>query len=126
MKLVVAVKRVVFILACFLAPSAQAGGECPSGELVKTELPDGMLEFRCMRETSSNRIVQEGSYELLYPNGNCSIRASFKDGEPHGIWVSFFRNGERYQEGAYYNGDKIGVWKEWGKQGVLVSVKDYN
>lgn len=85
-----------------------------------------------------------------YPNGNYASRQEFIDGIGQGKWINYYENGN-YKEIGYYNKNlvegpitkyhengtvraegtykdwrvKIGKWKYYDRNGVLVSTVDY-
>lgn len=109
----------------FPSCGAAADFRCVTGKVLKTTLPGGMQEYRCMSTNSDGSLVQVGSYVLKYEDGSYSVRASFKNGEPHGMWRSFYRNGQINEEGAYYLGHKVGVWRKWSADGRLETLEEF-
>jgi antitoxin component YwqK of YwqJK toxin-antitoxin module len=43
------------------------------------------------------------------------------DGEKHGLWITYFANGNKRAEGQYQHGKKQGPWTQWHKNGRVAS-----
>ena len=45
----------------------------------------------------------------------------FKNDKKHGLWVTYFANGNKRSEGTYDEGVKVGEWRLYHKNGTLSS-----
>jgi antitoxin component YwqK of YwqJK toxin-antitoxin module len=43
----------------------------------------------------------------------------------HGEWKFFRKDGSLMRSGSFYNGNQIGVWRTFDREGKLVSEKDF-
>ncbi len=101
-------------------------------------------------KTVPNKNIKPGFYQEFYDNGQVKIEGKKnKDGLKHGIWVSFFENGEKMSEsnfkngvndgysmvwqpnglvhyfGSYRAGKKVGEWTFYDKEGKVKNVENY-
>lgn len=60
---------------------------------------------------------------FYYEDGNISQKGTYKNGELHGEWVSYDKNGKKTALASYRNGKKVGKWFFWSND-VLTEV-DY-
>jgi len=49
----------------------------------------------------------------------------FKDGEKHGQWTYWYRNGQKDREGSYFHGEKDKKWIKWRPNGDKPWEKTY-
>lgn len=71
---------------------------------------------------------KDGAFELrkeLWDNGIVAFEGIFYKGDAYGFSVWRFRNGDLNQIGTLFNNERISIWKEWGKDGQLVSEHNY-
>ena len=64
--------------------------------------------------------IQAG-YKGLTDNGK-TFRQSFIDGEN----ILYHANGKKWEQGRHENGVRVGVWREWNIDGVLVKERNYS
>jgi len=60
---------------------------------------------------------------FFYDNGIIQQEGTYKNGELHGQWISYDRDGKKNAVAYYHEGNKTGKWFFW-RQGNLVEV-DY-
>ena len=48
-----------------------------------------------------------------------------KNGVEDGTFVMFFSNGEKYVEQFYEEGNPVGTWHRWNKEGELVETIEH-
>jgi antitoxin component YwqK of YwqJK toxin-antitoxin module len=51
-----------------------------------------------------------GLWESYYPNGNLSFKGHYLNGQKHGYWESYHYSGQLMYKGYYLNGQKHGYW----------------
>lgn len=57
---------------------------------------------------------------LDYDNGNPKQRGYRLEGEMHGLWEFYRRDGSIMRSGAFERGKQIGVWKTFDRSGTVV------
>lgn len=50
---------------------------------------------------------------FYYDNGKVNQIGYFKEGKPHGEWISYDANGKKLSQGKYQVGVKTGKWFFW-------------
>ncbi len=55
-----------------------------------------------------------------YDNGNPRLSGFNLDGEMHGEWVFFRRDGSVLRSGAFDRGQQVGVWRTYDRAGRVV------
>jgi antitoxin component YwqK of YwqJK toxin-antitoxin module len=61
-----------------------------------------------------------------YGNGTIKLRGSHLDGEMHGDWEFFRRDGSTMRAGSFDRGRQIGVWKTFDRTGQVVKETDFD
>ena len=56
----------------------------------------------------------------FYENGLPRFKGNYLDGEMHGFWEFFRKDGSLMRSGAFDRGVQIGVWKTLDRAGNLV------
>lgn len=56
----------------------------------------------------------------FYENGLARFRGKYKDGQMHGPWEFFRKDGSLMRSGAFCKGQQVGVWKTFDRDGNLV------
>ena len=59
-------------------------------------------------------------HEERYDNGYVKLRGSHLDGEMHGEWEFFRRDGSIMRSGTFDRGKQIGMWKTYDRSGKVV------
>lgn len=62
---------------------------------------------------------------MYYPNGQMECLLELKNGVEHGIFVMYFSDGKKYVEQFYDEGEPIGTWHRWNKEGELVETIEH-
>ena len=62
--------------------------------------------------------------EPFYDNGNPRFTGKFKDGQMHGAWKFFRKDGSLMRTGEFKLGEQVGIWKTYDRSGN--SVKETN
>lgn len=103
-------------LAAGPAPSAL---RCPPGAELRGEAPPDGLEQWCEAPDPAGRPRREGPARTWYDGGAPRTEESFREGERHGPFVEYHRNGRKAREGAHDRGRKSGRWTIWFESGQV-------
>jgi antitoxin component YwqK of YwqJK toxin-antitoxin module len=60
----------------------------------------------------------------FYENGLPRFKGDYLDGEMHGPWEFFRKDGSLMRSGAFNLGVQIGIWRTFDRAGNLVSEKN--
>jgi antitoxin component YwqK of YwqJK toxin-antitoxin module len=60
-----------------------------------------------------------------YDNGKVRFRGANLDGEMHGAWEFFRKDGSLLRAGEFERGKQIGVWRTLDRDGRLVKETDF-
>lgn len=63
--------------------------------------------------------LKQGPWEI-YADTVLRSRGSYVDGEPDGLWIYWYENGQKKEEGHYSEGLKNGMWIEWYPDGEIM------
>jgi antitoxin component YwqK of YwqJK toxin-antitoxin module len=61
----------------------------------------------------------------LYDNGLPRFKGEYLDGEMHGYWEFYRKDGSLMRTGHFDNGVQTGTWKTYDRAGKLVSEKTF-
>ena len=61
-----------------------------------------------------------------YDNGNVRFRGQNLDGEMHGAWAFYRRDGSLMRAGEFDRGRQVGVWRTYGRNGEVVKETDFS
>ena len=61
-----------------------------------------------------------------YDNGNVRFRGSNLDGEMHGEWVFYRKDGSLMRSGSFERGRQVGVWRTFDRAGQVVKETDFS
>ncbi len=59
----------------------------------------------------------------FYENGLPRFKGEYLDGEMHGFWEFFRKDGSLMRSGSFDRGNQTGVWRTYDRLGNLVSEK---
>jgi antitoxin component YwqK of YwqJK toxin-antitoxin module len=59
----------------------------------------------------------------FYENGLPRFKGDYLDGEMHGMWEFFRKDGSLMRSGEFNRGTQIGIWRTYDRAGNLVSEK---
>ncbi len=60
------------------------------------------------------------SVNPFYDNGKPRFKGDYLDGEMHGFWEFFRKDGSLMRSGSFDNGNQVGIWKTFDREGNLV------
>jgi antitoxin component YwqK of YwqJK toxin-antitoxin module len=55
-----------------------------------------------------------------YDNGNVRFRGANLDGQMHGAWEFFRRDGSIMRSGSFERGQQVGTWRTYDRSGKVV------
>lgn len=94
---------------------------CPPGMRVDAQRSKAGANAFCVNPTDSH----QAAFVDLHPDGARRQVCLFVDGKPSGLYRAFHSSGERWLEGRYENGLKIGRWTQWAADGRKVADGEY-
>jgi hypothetical protein len=115
--------RLTAVLAICAALGIASCGKaiCPTGMRLDTQRSKPGGSAFCVNPTDSH----QAAFVDLHPNGARRQVCLFVDGKPSGLYRSFHPGGERWLEGRYENGIKVGRWTQWAADGRKVADGEY-
>jgi len=66
----------------------------------------------------------ENSRSPFYENGLPRFSGDYLDGEMHGPWEFFRKDGTLMRTGEFNQGKQTGIWRTFDRSGKLISEKD--
>lgn len=110
----------------------------PNGQLLRLEQftkgePNGPL-YRFFSDGTPRQItwydrnIPNGIYMEWYKSestGTGLTMGQFTDGKRSGTWTWLYGNHRVKTQGAYYKGEKVGLWRNWDPQGHALGSQDY-
>jgi len=60
------------------------------------------------------------SVDPFYDNGNPRFKGKHRNGEMHGHWEFYRKDGTLMRSGSFDNGKQVGIWKTFDRTGRLV------
>ena len=67
----------------------------------------------------------EGPEVVYYDNGNVKYRGSYLDGQMHGPWEFFRRDGSTMRTGSFERGVQVGIWRSYDRESIVISETDF-
>ena len=61
----------------------------------------------------------DGSEVVYYDNGNVEYRGGYLDGEMHGPWEFFRRDGSTLRTGTFDRGRQVGTWRSYDRESIV-------
>ena len=62
----------------------------------------------------------------FYENGLPRFKGDYLDGEMHGFWEFFRKDGSLMRSGTFERGTQVGVWKTFDRSGNLVKETEFS
>ena len=94
---------------------------CPTGMRADPQRSKPGQTAFCVNPTDNHQTA----FVDLYPDGARRQVCLFVDGIPAGLYRAFHSGGERWLEGRYENGQKVGRWTQWAADGRKVADGEY-
>lgn len=81
---------------------------------VRETFPDQKIRVqRTVKYFSDNSMVNHGPYTEWHPNGQKFCEGRYEDGKRIGQWVYYYEDGTKAKMGTYQDGQLDGVWTYW-------------
>ena len=78
------------------------------------DVPAGCAILRpCRRTPTPTEHVEH------YDNGVVKLRGAHLDGEMHGEWAFYRRDGSLMRSGAFDRGRQVGIWRTYDRSGAV-------
>ena len=61
-----------------------------------------------------------------YDNGNVRFRGANLDGEMHGEWAFYRKDGSLMRSGQFDRGRQIGIWRTFDRAGQVLKETDFS
>jgi uncharacterized protein YdhG (YjbR/CyaY superfamily) len=71
-------------------------------------------------DAESRARPRSGKVREFYENGVLKAAGKMRDGELHGDWTWYRKDGTRMRTGSFDRGTQVGVWRTWGRTEALV------
>jgi len=94
---------------------------CPPGMRADAKRSKPGTNAFCVNPTDS----RETAFVELHANGAQRQVCPFVESKPSGLYRAFHPGGERWLEGRYENGLKVGRWTQWAPDGRKVADGEY-
>jgi len=99
------------------------------GEIEFCEYENGILnglrEIKCGHKPSVKAFYCDGKlhgiYESWYDNGQQHVKCYFEKGQYHGEYVSWWKNGNVKEKGEYKQGKKVSTYEWYNQDGHLIN-----
>lgn len=92
-------------------------------ELLAWQIVVGNLDWLCSEGCELDLLevekLAQGVGVGFHLGGQLSYRNTYKNGEPHGTWESWYENGQLSHRYTYKNGERHGVCEGWHSNGQL-------
>ncbi len=62
---------------------------------------------------------------MYYENGQMRRMLEMKNGEEHGMFVMYYSDGKKRVEQFYNQGEPVGIWHQWNRNGDLVETIEH-
>jgi hypothetical protein len=111
----------VLAISAVLATAGCGKAICPTGMRPDPQRSKPGASAFCVNATDSHQTA----FVDLYPDGARRQVCLFVDGKPSGLYRAFHSGGERWLEGRYENGLKVGRWTQWAADGRKVADGEY-
>lgn len=86
---------------------------------------DAPLPLAVLRKLVATRIAMENATEVetgkvrnFYDNGFLRYRGSMRNGQAHGAWTFFRKDGTLMRSGSFKNGEQTGSWQTFERNGT--------
>ncbi len=66
-----------------------------------------------------------GLYITWYTDGQIKEKGQIKNGKRQGQWKKWHENGQLFEKGIYKNDEKYGLWIQWDRDGEEISRETY-
>ena len=81
-------------------------------------------ERKYIEKNFNNSGEPDGVWVRWYENGNKNSEGTYRNGEWQGVYKVWYPNGKLFYTGEYDHGKRVGVWKFYVSTGVLVRTEE--
>ena len=67
-----------------------------------------------------------GEWKYYYESGELESKGFFINDRPDGKWLWYYLSGNIKEEGSYSGGIRIGLWKQFDEQGIIIDQKEFS
>lgn len=103
------------------APSQPGAATLPAGhpdaEIVEGRTPEGKLFRKGVIKDAEGKPVEHGLYTSWWDNGNKMAEGQNVNGKAEGLWTYWHENGRKKGEGHWIKGKVNGLWTYWYEDG---------
>jgi antitoxin component YwqK of YwqJK toxin-antitoxin module len=85
--------------------------------------PNGSIFSMGYRDTQGR---EHGLWSTWYENGNLWTETQWEFGKMHGPYAVWHPNGKPQIKGRYFNGKKVGTWKVYSEDGKMSNEKTWD
>ncbi len=108
-----------------LPAAALQGYDCNAGTLrfpIDRPLPVGLLRqlVAARIELENEKYATTPTARRLYDNGRVEYRGKRRNGQMHGDWSFWRKDGSLMRTGSFRDGVQVGVWRTFDRTGGLV------
>ncbi len=94
---------------------------------VDAPLPLSLLRKMLATRLACERIpVETGKVRSFYANGFVQSKGAMRNGEMHGAWSWFRKDGTLMRTGHFKLGAQVGTWQTWDSNGNLVKSTSFD
>jgi uncharacterized protein YdhG (YjbR/CyaY superfamily) len=93
---------------------------------------DAPLPLALLRKMLATRLelehepIETGKVRRFYANGFVQSKGVMRNGEMHGSWQWFRKDGSLMRAGHFRHGAQVGTWQTWDRNGNLVKTTSFN
>lgn len=99
------------------APGAERTGR------QQLSLPASLTSCAILR--GMNDPKPDGPEVVYYDNGNVKQRGGYLDGEMHGPWEFFRRDGSTLRSGIFDRGRQVGTWRSYDRESIVTRETEF-
>lgn len=91
---------------------------CPDGANMHGGLPPDDTKWGCLKYDMTDEPIRHGFWTEWYLNGQKQQEGTYFEGHRNGHWVWWYPNGIKMREGDYIKGAPTGNWSFWKENGA--------
>jgi antitoxin component YwqK of YwqJK toxin-antitoxin module len=73
-----------------------------------------------------NKEISKKHHVVYHKNGSVWAKGDMLDGQPHGYWEWFRKDGTKMRSGYFMKSEQVGKWTTYDKKGAVVKVTDFD
>ena len=111
-------------LAPYVKSESKGGFQFDPTKPLKKSLVKKLLLAR-LEQIEEKANAKPGAAVAYYTNGYVKYRGKMRGDLMHGSWQWFRNDGSIMRTGEFKNGEQVGLWQTWDREGVLVKETRY-